>query len=118
MVSGTCSVCGENRELRAGMCVPHYTASWREKMQSIKCKIDGCERSVKCRMMCDKHYRRVRNQEILEKEISNKEAQRRALEMVDGIKLDERRRIIQILKSAGMLDAAMLLANGTQQRRI
>jgi hypothetical protein len=69
-------------------------------------------------MMCDKHYRRVRNQELLEKELSNKDAQRRALEMVDGIKLDERRRIVQTLKSAGMLDAAMLLANGSKQRRI
>jgi len=118
MVSGICSVCGESKELRAGMCVRHYTASWRQKMASVECKVDGCKSSVKVRMMCDKHYRRVRNQELLEKELSNKDAQRRALEMVDGIKLDERRRIIQILKSAGMLDAAMLLANGSKQRRI
>jgi endonuclease V-like protein UPF0215 family len=118
MVSGNCSVCGESSELRAGMCVPHYGANWRDKMASVKCKVDGCKSSVKVRMMCDKHYRKVRNQEALEKELTNKDAQRRALEMVDGIKLDERRRIIQILKSAGMLDAAMLLANGTQQRRI
>ena len=118
MVSGICSVCGESKELRAGMCVRHYNASWRQKMASVECKVEGCKNGVKCRMMCDKHYRRVINKERLQKELVDIDAQNQALQMVYGIKLDERRRIVYVLKSAGMLDAAMLIENGTQQRRI
>lgn len=99
MISGNCSVCGENRELRAGMCVPHYTASWRDKMASVKCKVDGCERGVKARMMCDPHYRKVRGRERLEKELALKEEKRRDKEIISNIRMDERRRIIQALRS-------------------
>lgn len=99
MVKGKCSVCSKSGKLRAGMCVPHYSASWREKMLTTKCKIDGCERGVKCRMMCDSHYRKVRNRELLEKELALAEEGRRKAEAVEQIKRDERKRIILALSS-------------------
>jgi hypothetical protein len=104
MVSGTCSVCGENKELRAGMCIPHYNASWRQKMALVECRIEGCKRGVKCRMMCETHYKRTRGREKLEKELALKEKKRREQEIISNIRMDERKKIIHALRSEICLD--------------
>lgn len=99
MISGNCSICGENRELRAGMCIPHYTASWREKMALVECTIEGCKSGVKARMMCDMHYSRTRRREKFEEELALKEQKRREQEAIDNIRMGERKKIIFALQS-------------------
>jgi hypothetical protein len=98
MVLGDCSVCGENRELRAGMCVSHYTAAWREKMSTVQCKVDGCERGVKCRMMCESHYNKVRKRERSAEKLEKKRELEHSQQAIEKIKWEERKRIIHALR--------------------
>jgi hypothetical protein len=98
MVSGTCSVCGENRELRAGMCVPHYSAAWREKMSTVKCKVEGCELGVKSRMMCNPHYSKVRRSERSAETLKKKRELEYSQQVIENIKWEERKRVIHALR--------------------
>ena len=98
MQIGSCSICGESRELRAGMCVPHYTAEWRKKMSLTKCKVDGCERGVKSRMMCDSHYQKVRRKERNVAKLEKQREIERAQQEIENIKREERKRVIHALR--------------------
>jgi hypothetical protein len=104
-VTGVCTKCGAEGKIRSnGLCVKHYAEDWREKTRATPCKIEGCDRGCKSRMLCDRHYSQyIRSQK-------SKSARRMASLVIAN---EEKNRIVLLLRKYGHHQAADLVAVST-----
>lgn len=100
MIIGVCSVCSKTTQIRAGMCISHYAANWRKEMRKVPCKVDGCKNGVKCRMMCDTHFRKHRLEVLALQAENSAEQEEKRLEAIEKIRTQERERIIELLETS------------------
>lgn len=99
---GACTKCGVYGKVRSnGLCVPHYLADWREKMRAVPCKVEGCERGCKSRMMCERHYSHY---------MRSRDSKKKLEDFVRAIADEEREKIISLLKKYGQHEAAKLVS--------
>lgn len=98
MKIGPCSVCNQNTELRVGMCIPHYSANWKQEMRKVKCKMDGCNNGVKARMVCDTHFRKLRRYELHQKRVAIEQKKQLFVQKVQYLSVEERERIVSVLE--------------------
>jgi hypothetical protein len=105
MMTGICTKCGVEGKIRgSGLCVKDHAEAWREMIKKTPCKVEGCERGCKSRMMCDLHYSRyIRSQK-------SRSANQAA---VRAIANEEKNRIVLLLRKYGQHRAADIVAVST-----
>jgi len=105
IIIGVCTECGAEGKVRSsGLCVKDYAKHWREKTRQTPCKIEGCDRGCKSRMMCDLHYAHYMRAQRVE---ANRQASVRV------IANEEKNRIVLLLRKYGYHPAADLVAVST-----
>lgn len=110
VITGICSVCGAEGKIRSnGMCVKDYLVDWRKKTSALPCKVEGCERGRKARMMCELHYSRYI------RERKRKDSKEEFARMVAD---EEKRRIIALLEKFGHRDAARLVSMSERKKHV
>jgi hypothetical protein len=104
-ITGVCTRCGaEGKVRRNGLCVKDYSEDWRNKTRATPCKIEGCDRGCKSRMMCDLHYAHY---------IRAQKAKIARQADVRAIANEEKNRIVLLLRKYGQHRAADLVAVST-----
>lgn len=101
-LTGVCTKCGAEGKIRSnGLCVKDYAEDWRQRALKTPCKVEGCDRGCKARMMCDRHYSRyMRSQKM------RNSRQVAALSIAN----EEKNRIVFLLRKYGHHNAADLVA--------
>jgi len=104
-LTGVCIKCGaEGKVRRSGLCVKDHAEAWRVETKATPCKVEGCERGCKSRMMCDLHYAHyIRAQRT--------KASRQAT--IRAIANEEKNRIVLLLQKYGQHRAADIVAVST-----
>lgn len=93
--SGPCSVCGEQKILTRGMCVPHYRAAVKAERLKQPCEIEDCTTGVTASGLCQTHYDKQRKYRRAQEKAAFKQMQ--ALQERNNIIKNERDRAVAII---------------------